>query len=324
MDLIKWQKTDSESSRSSGFNDLREANQLFDVTLCCDNGIDVIRGHKVILAANSSLFRRILTHSDGHQSVFLYLKGVHREELEVILDFMYRGQVDVERRVFERVLVASIELEVQGYESLTANEEEPTAGNSCVSGSPPAIKQPRIERAERKLRKKPKRKIDVGDRSDQMGVEDLMEVFLQEAQDYRNNTKNSSGPKDESILDDFVEEEAANLSTEALDNSSFIDNGLMSGSKAPKVEARFLRSQKGSALLVDSEGYTYHRNRSIDDLAYWVCKHAKAYNCRGTLVTKGFHITKMNVKHQHEPKLPPSMNDFTEANENIDETYYSM
>ena len=84
---VKWDGF--EANVSTNFNELRESSELFDVTLCCDNGIDIIPAHKVILAASSPLFRKILSRQKNQQYPFLYLKGIHVKELQSILDFMY-------------------------------------------------------------------------------------------------------------------------------------------------------------------------------------------------------------------------------------------
>ena len=60
---VKWDAF--EANTSSSFNELRENSEFFDVTLCCDNGIDIIPAHKVILAACSPLFRKILSQQEN-------------------------------------------------------------------------------------------------------------------------------------------------------------------------------------------------------------------------------------------------------------------
>ena len=71
---LKW--NGFESNVSSSFQELREDSEFFDVTLCCDNGIDTIQAHKVILAACSPFFRMILSHQRNQQNPLIYLKGM--------------------------------------------------------------------------------------------------------------------------------------------------------------------------------------------------------------------------------------------------------
>ena len=69
--------------------------EFFDVSLCCDNGTDIVPAHKVILAACSPLFRKILSHQKNQQNPFIYLKGIHLNEMKAVLKFMYHGEVNV-------------------------------------------------------------------------------------------------------------------------------------------------------------------------------------------------------------------------------------
>ena len=69
----RW--NDFESNISTSFRELREDSEFFDVTLCCDNGTDIVPAHKVILAACSPLFRKILSRQKNQQNPFLYLKA---------------------------------------------------------------------------------------------------------------------------------------------------------------------------------------------------------------------------------------------------------
>ena len=96
------------------FAEMRENSQLLDVTLCCDNGNDTISAHKLVLAACSPFFRRILSLVKNQQYPFLYLKGIQLEELQKIVNFMYYGQVIVSKCSMDKLLSAAKELEVNG------------------------------------------------------------------------------------------------------------------------------------------------------------------------------------------------------------------
>ena len=47
---------DFESNISTSFHKLREDNEFFDVTLCCDNDVDLVQAHEVILAVCSPYY----------------------------------------------------------------------------------------------------------------------------------------------------------------------------------------------------------------------------------------------------------------------------
>ena len=106
---LKW--NDFESNLSSAFTELREAKELFDVTLVCDT--NQIEAHKVVISACSPFFRRILKRSP-HSHPLLYLKGVPFTDLEAVLSFMYQGEVSVGQDHLNSFLATAEELQVKG------------------------------------------------------------------------------------------------------------------------------------------------------------------------------------------------------------------
>ena len=117
---LRW--NDFESNISSSFKELREDSELFDITLCCDNGIDLVHAHKVILAACSPFFRKILRHQKHLQNPFLYLKGIGLKELKAVLNFMYHGEVNVAQDFLNNFLNVAQELAIKGLSSDTKSD----------------------------------------------------------------------------------------------------------------------------------------------------------------------------------------------------------
>merc|ERR1711936_1322815 len=109
---LRW--NDFESNISTSFRELRDDSEFFDVTLCCDNGTDIVPAHKVILAACSPLFRKILAHQKNQQNPLLYLKGIRLKELQAVLNFMYHGEVNVAQDSLNNFLAVAEELAVKG------------------------------------------------------------------------------------------------------------------------------------------------------------------------------------------------------------------
>ena len=106
---LKW--NDFEHNVSSSFNDLREEKDFFDVTLVCDN--NQIEAHKVIIGACSPFFRTILRRNP-HQHPLLYLKGVLYDDLVSVLNFMYRGEVNIAQEQLNSFLAVAEDLKVKG------------------------------------------------------------------------------------------------------------------------------------------------------------------------------------------------------------------
>jgi len=113
---LRW--TDFENNISGAFQELRHAEDFFDVTLACED--EQIQAHKVILSACSPFFRSILKRNK-HQHPLLYLKGVKHTDLVAVLDFMYQGEVNVAQEELNTFLAVAEDLKVKG---LTQNDSE--------------------------------------------------------------------------------------------------------------------------------------------------------------------------------------------------------
>ena len=114
---LRWNSY--ETNISSSFQKLREDSEFFDVTLCCDNGIDIVQAHKVILAACSPFFQKILSHQKNQQNPLLYLKGICLEDLQAALEFMYHGEVNLVQDSLNNFLAVAAELAIKGLSADT-------------------------------------------------------------------------------------------------------------------------------------------------------------------------------------------------------------
>ena len=101
-----------ESCTAATFKNLLAEQDFADVTLACDGG-EQVTAHKVILAACSPFFRKVLL-ANPHQHPLLYLKGVKFDDLQLIVKFIYKGQIEIGRDGLAEFLATAKELEVKG------------------------------------------------------------------------------------------------------------------------------------------------------------------------------------------------------------------
>ena len=87
---LKWDQF--ESNLGSKFADLRAGEHFSDVTLVSEDG-QVVKAHKVLLSATSPLLEAILKSQD-HPKPLIFMRGVHTDVLNSLLDFIYFGQVE--------------------------------------------------------------------------------------------------------------------------------------------------------------------------------------------------------------------------------------
>ena len=93
------------------YNELLESQEMSDVTLACD-GYEV-GAHKTIISAASPFFRKIIGKSKNFNP-YIYLKGVSRESLEVLLKFVYNGEVIARAENLENLVEVGNELQIVG------------------------------------------------------------------------------------------------------------------------------------------------------------------------------------------------------------------
>ena len=75
------------------FKNLLSDEDFADVTLACE-GDKQLTAHKVILSSCSPFFRKVLL-KNKHQHPLLYLKGVKFTDLQLIVKFIYLGQIEI-------------------------------------------------------------------------------------------------------------------------------------------------------------------------------------------------------------------------------------
>ena len=106
---LRW--NDFEVNISSAFHDFKNENDFTDVTLACvDNQVEA---HKVILAASSPFFKRILK-KNPHSHPLIYLKGIKSSDVEDVLKFIYQGEVSIDEGNLNTFLAVAEDLEVKG------------------------------------------------------------------------------------------------------------------------------------------------------------------------------------------------------------------
>ena len=115
---LQW--NDFKENVNSAFGQLRDDKEFTDVTLAFEDGRQM-EAHKVILAASSPLFEKILQRSK-HPHPLIYLGGFKSEGMMAILDFIYFGEAKVHQENLDSFLTMAEELKLKGLTGQTSND----------------------------------------------------------------------------------------------------------------------------------------------------------------------------------------------------------
>ena len=98
--------------------DLMNSNEFTDLTLVSDDR-KYFKAHKIVLCASSPVLKNIINDNPS-SSPLIYLRGVHSQEVESILQFVYLGKATFYRdRINEFLKVAkSLEIKEIGKDNL--------------------------------------------------------------------------------------------------------------------------------------------------------------------------------------------------------------
>ena len=84
--------SDYVETQARFYSNLLKNQELTDVTLACDGY--QIGVHRTVISASSLFFRDVIKNSK-HQNIFIFLKGVDKETLDSMLQFIYAGEATV-------------------------------------------------------------------------------------------------------------------------------------------------------------------------------------------------------------------------------------
>ena len=105
---------------NSAFGRLRSDKEFTDVTLACEDG-QQMEAHKIILAASSPFFEKILQKSK-HPHPLIYLRGFQSRDFLSILDFLYFGEAKVFQEDLDSFLSIAEEIQLKGLIGQTSSD----------------------------------------------------------------------------------------------------------------------------------------------------------------------------------------------------------
>ena len=112
MEKLCRQCNDFKENTTSSCRDLREDEDLTNVTLVCEDGKQV-EADKIILAASSPFFMDILARR-RYPHPLIQTEGLKSETLLSIIDFLYLGEAKVLQNILKSFLALAEEPKFKG------------------------------------------------------------------------------------------------------------------------------------------------------------------------------------------------------------------
>ena len=129
---LKWNSF--QTNISNTISDFRREEDFFDVTLVTDDQ-QFIPAHKLVLSSSSDIFKNILrksSHPYPHPNPLIYLNGFSSKQLNLIMDYIYLGEVRIFPQDVDSFISDAQKLKIEGLilaEGQSSEEERRKAEN---------------------------------------------------------------------------------------------------------------------------------------------------------------------------------------------------
>ncbi|XP_043465486.1 protein bric-a-brac 2 isoform X1 [Leptopilina heterotoma] len=127
---LRW--NNYQSNMTSVFHQLLQTEAFVDVTLACNEAS--LKAHKVVLSACSSYFQKLLLSNPCKHPTIIMPQDVCFNDLKFIIEFVYRGEIDVSQAELQSLLKTADQLKIKGLCEVPESREGPP---SVSLSSPP-------------------------------------------------------------------------------------------------------------------------------------------------------------------------------------------
>ncbi|KAF6202935.1 hypothetical protein GE061_003342 [Apolygus lucorum] len=107
---LRW--NNYQSNMTSVFHHLLRTQSFVDVTLACND--QSLKAHKVVLSACSSYFQKLLLENPCKHPTIIMPQDVCFTDLKFIIEFVYKGEIDVSQAQLQSLLKTADQLKIKG------------------------------------------------------------------------------------------------------------------------------------------------------------------------------------------------------------------
>ncbi|XP_055684353.1 protein tramtrack, beta isoform isoform X2 [Lutzomyia longipalpis] len=135
---LKWKY--HHTNLQTMFSQLLDRGCFCDVTLACEG--QTLKAHRVVLCACSTYFDAILTNCGIEKDPIVIMKDAKFADIKCLIEFMYKGEINVEHANLASLLKTAEELKIKGLAEVSWREddqaqERPNEGRSRDVKHPP-------------------------------------------------------------------------------------------------------------------------------------------------------------------------------------------
>jgi len=131
----------------SVFDRLLSNKSLVDVTIGCEG--KQVKAHKVVLSACSPFFESLFTENPCKHPIVI-LKDIRYADLRALVEFMYKGEVNVVQEQLPTLLKTAEALKIKGLAEVTGDKSETDKPSACVTPRPDSPSRRKRHRVRRK------------------------------------------------------------------------------------------------------------------------------------------------------------------------------
>ncbi|CAG9814991.1 unnamed protein product [Phaedon cochleariae] len=106
---VRWNSY--QTNLQNAFPKLLTSEHFVDVTLACEN--EMLKCHKVVLSACSTYFEKLLLENPCQHPI-IFMKDMKFSEMQSLVDFMYKGEVNVTQDDLPSLLKSAEALQIRG------------------------------------------------------------------------------------------------------------------------------------------------------------------------------------------------------------------
>ncbi|XP_054273784.1 protein bric-a-brac 1-like isoform X5 [Macrosteles quadrilineatus] len=129
---LRW--NNYQSNLTNVFDQLLQSESFVDVTLACDG--HSVKAHKMVLSACSPYFQALFFDNPCQHPIVI-LKDIKWPELKAVVEFMYKGEINVSQEQIGPLLKVAESLKVRGLADVNSEHDlETKTGDESVSMSP--------------------------------------------------------------------------------------------------------------------------------------------------------------------------------------------